>query len=48
MIRRVLEAGRTPFVHIEASNEKSLNLAARTGFVPAGEVWWVKGTLVQG
>jgi len=48
MIRRVLDEGRIPFVHIEGKNGKSLGLALRAGFVPAGEVWWVEGDLRQG
>lgn len=45
MIRRVRERGGIPFVHIEGKNEKSLNLARKTGFEPCGEIWWVKGDL---
>jgi len=45
MIRRVLDTGRVPFVHIEATNGKSLGLALKTGFLPAGEIWWAKGNL---
>jgi 8-oxo-dGTP diphosphatase len=45
MIQRVRERGGIPFVHIEAKNEKSLNLARKTGFEPCGEIWWVKGEL---
>ncbi len=45
MIQRVRERGGIPFVHIEAKNEKSLNLARKTGFEPCGEIWWVKGNL---
>ena len=36
------QAAGIPFVHIEAANEKSLNLAMKTGFQPCGEIWWVK------
>lgn len=48
MIQRVRERGDIPFVHIEPTNEKSLNLARKTGFEPCGEIWWVKGDLKLG
>ena len=46
MIREVLAQGGIPFVHIEATNEKSQGLALKTGFEPCGEVWWAKGELI--
>ncbi len=45
MIQRVQDQGGIPFVHIETTNEKSMNLAMKMGFEPFGEIWWVKGRL---
>lgn len=42
MINRLRKKGELPFVHIEENNEKSMNLALKTGFVKDSMVHWVK------
>lgn len=44
MIEAVRSRGQMAFVHIEPDNAKPLALAMKAGFLPAGEVWWVKGS----
>jgi len=41
-IRRLLEKGEIPFVHIEKNNEKSINLAKKAGFEYVGDINWIK------
>lgn len=40
MIRQLRNHGKLPFVHIEATNEKSMNLAKKTGFVEDRIILW--------
>ena len=42
IIRRLLEKGKIPFVHIEKDNLKSINLAKKAGFEYAGDINWIK------
>lgn len=42
MVKKVLERGEIPFVHIEEDNYKSMNLALKSGFRKYGLVYWVK------
>lgn len=42
MIHRLRQTGDLPFVHIEESNEKSMGLALKTGFVPDRRVHWLE------
>ncbi len=42
MIKALRENNKVPFVHIEEDNEKSMNLAIKTGFVKYGNVHWIK------
>jgi len=41
MIRKLLEMGKVPFVHIEETNTASMNLALKAGFRKYGRVHWV-------
>jgi len=42
MIKRLLEIGEVPYVHIEEENEKSMNLALKTGFRKDRRIHWIK------
>lgn len=42
MIRRLLEMGEVPYVHIEEDNERSMNLSLKTGFRKDRRVHWIK------
>lgn len=42
MIKRVRAAGDLPFVHIEETNEKSMFLAMKMGYVKDSLVQWIK------
>ena len=42
MIKRLLELGEVPFVHIEEENIKSMNLAMRAGFKKDRRIHWIK------
>lgn len=42
MIKRLLELGQLPFVHIEEDNVKSMNLALKAGFRKDRRVHWIK------
>ena len=42
MVKKMLELGKVPFVHIEEENEKSMNLALKTGFRKDRRVHWIK------
>lgn len=42
MIKKLLEQGEIPFVHIEEDNEKSMNLAIKTGFRKDRRIHWIK------
>lgn len=42
LIKRLLEQGEIPFVHIEEKNEKSMNLALKTGFREDRRIHWIK------
>jgi len=42
MVKKLLERGELPFVHIEEDNYKSMNLALKTGFRKHGRVYWIK------
>jgi 8-oxo-dGTP diphosphatase len=44
MIGKVRQAGRIPFVHIEASNQNSISLAKKLGFRESGKVSWLVKT----
>lgn len=41
-IEELRKIGKIPFVHIEEDNEKSMNLALKTGFIKYGKIHWVK------
>lgn len=40
-IKRMIKRGDLPFVHIEETNTKSLNLAMKQGFEYYGDVYWI-------
>ncbi|MBE6064991.1 GNAT family N-acetyltransferase [Clostridium cochlearium] len=42
MIKRLLELGELPFVHIEEDNIKSMNLALKAGFRKDRRIHWIK------
>lgn len=42
MIKRLLEIGELPFVHIEENNERSMNLALKAGFKKDRRIHWIK------
>jgi 8-oxo-dGTP diphosphatase len=42
MIKRLLELGEVPFVHIEENNIKSTNLAVKAGFRKDRRIHWIK------
>lgn len=42
MIQRLQTEDKIPFVHIESSNKKSLNLAKKAGFEYFGHIHWLK------
>lgn len=42
MIKKLLEQDEVPFVHIEENNEKSMNLALKTGFRKDRRIHWIK------
>lgn len=42
MIRRLLQIGELPFVHIEEDNIKSMNLALKAGFRKERRIHWIK------
>lgn len=42
LIERLRRENRLPFVHIEESNEKSMGLSRKVGFVPDRRIWWVE------
>jgi 8-oxo-dGTP diphosphatase len=42
MIHKLREMGKLPFVHIEESNSKSMNLALKMGFTRYGRISWIK------
>lgn len=42
MVKRLLEQGELPFVHIEEDNYKSMNLALKAGFRKVGQIHWAK------
>lgn len=41
MIKKLLETGQVPFVHIEESNIPSMNLALKAGFKKYGRIHWI-------
>jgi 8-oxo-dGTP diphosphatase len=42
MIKKLLELGEVPFVHIEEENQKSMNLALKAGFRKDRRIGWIK------
>lgn len=42
MVKRLLELGEVPFLHIEEDNHKSMSLALKTGFRKDRRVHWIK------
>lgn len=42
IIKRLRKNNKIPFVHIEEDNDKSMNLALKTGFVKHSNVHWIK------
>lgn len=42
MIKRLVEIGEIPFVHIEQENLASLRLAQKAGFREVGRIHWIK------
>lgn len=42
MMKRLLESGELPFVHIEETNVKSMNLALKAGFRKDRRIHWIK------
>lgn len=42
LIERLRNENRLPFVHIEESNDKSMALSRKVGFVPDRRIWWVE------
>lgn len=42
MIKRLLEQGKLPFVHIEEENEASMSIALKAGFKKDRRIHWIK------
>lgn len=42
MIKKLLEQGEVPFVHVEEENEKSINMALKIGFKKERKIHWIK------